>query len=905
MYLSGSGKISKSMNGLLRIRATEIDCDVATIDTINGLQNIDAKIGENIIISTDANKNIQFNSDVSMNYDLDVSGNTNLTTLMVNGLSDFNDNMDLTGDLIIRDRTDSSSNYMSVYYDPAYFGFRFKNNRPGGYMYFSVLDPTGTQLRTFQFNHSQLYNNMKFYQDGIFNQGFGQQFYQGDANSDIGSKIWYIPSTNATDGWNFNNRGIPNAGLVFYTNFINSDQYGNETQVLRMKYDNLWSRVKHTFEMDASMNANLSVAGTSTLKQISGTTLNISGTSNFGNTITADSLSVYNNTNLNGNLNAISTSNFIGVSTFLSNLIANANIHASSFDCSNNAVFNGIATFNNALNAGSISCSSITASGNILCSSFRTTGNAQIDGNLNVSSKTAINTIAGISTTFTSPTIVNNTITTNNNFTMNGTTASTNKIIQPRIFGDTTGNPNVLKYTQFRFNSNSASGTQSAGVNIIDDINGASLALIPNSGSGSYNPMCNTNDRSIIAVYGSGQASAVNLLTYGASVKHGIKVFHDTSSNCTSQIYEGNYTFKVNSLTGITASGGVVSSASGELMIVNSASRGMQFLSNSTLSAINPFVGASEAVIATNTQNNSSLVLTTSNSALEYGIRILSNSSTSATITRKVGSNSIITTQVGHTINGPITFATTGVATFSSVPTFNFGFNVGAGNITMNRTDTSYNYITSDDYMVLQGKQTFMISNVSGESNNYWASNHYFENFDASGNTIVNIKGNLNINGTGNKITFPDSTIQTTAYTDTLNTKLNAIGGAVVCTNLTTTTLTTGVATNVGSISLVPGVWVININADIEIVVGATQVGQILACPSISSTAIGATSKLAINHLNGVSQALGNQWTLNSSNIYVPSTTTTYYLIVAANFSVVNRVRFNAQNSAFEAYRIG
>ena len=754
MYLSGSGKISKSMNGLLRIRATEIDCDVATIDTINGLQNIDAKIGENIIISTDANKNIQFNSDVSMNYDLDVSGNTTMKNLNVSGTtnlyllntseeSNFNNNvyvndatLDLKGTLILRDMADPTRT-MSVYYDPGFAGFRFRNDNLGGYMYFSVYDFAGN-MKSFQFNSSQVYSNIKMYIDNTLNQGFGQPFYQGDANSDIGGKIIFVPSTNVTDGWQFINR-FP--GLVFYTNFACADSAGTNYQTFRMKYDNLWSLVPHTF--------------------------------------------------------------------------------------SSSATFNGSATFNSSLNAGAISCSSITASGNILCSSFRTTGNAQIDGNLNVSSGTAINTIAGISTTFTSPTIVNNTITTNNNFTMNGTTASTNKIIQPRISGDTTGNPNVLKYTQFRFNSNSASGTQSAGVNIIDDINGASLALIPNSGSGSYNPMCNTNDRSVIAVYGAGQPSALNLLTYGATPKHGIKVWHDSSSNCSTQIYEGNYTFNVNSLTGITASGGVVSSASGELMIVNSASRGMQFLSNSTLSAINPFVGASEAVIATNTQNNSSLVLTTSNSALEYGIRILSNSSTSATITRKVGSNSIITTQVGHTINGPITFATTGVATFSSVPTFNFGFNVGAGNITMNRTDTSYNYITSNDYMVLQGKQTFMISNVSGQSNNYWASNHYFENFDASGNTIVNIKGNLNINGTGNKITFPDSTIQTTAYTNTLNTKLNAIGSVVTCSNLTTTTLTTGVATNVGSITLVAGVWVINTNADIEVITGATQVGQI------------------------------------------------------------------------------
>lgn len=820
MYLSGSQNIQKSMNGLLRIRATEIDCDTATIDTINGLQNIDAKIGENIIISTDANQNVQFKSDVSMNYDLDVSGNTKLknlnvansTTLYllnVNEEANFNNNvyvndatLDVKGTFMNRDMADPTRT-MSLYYDPGFSGFRFRNDNFGGYIYFSVLDFAGN-MKSFQFNHSQVYSNIKMYIDNTLNQGFGQPFYQGDANSDIGGKIIFVPSTNATDGWQFINR-FP--GLSFYTNFACADVAGTNYQTFRMNYNNLWSLVPHTF--------------------------------------------------------------------------------------------NSSATFNSSLNAGAISCSSITASGNILCSSFRTTGNAQIDGNLNVSSGTAINTIAGISTTFTSPVIVNNTIATNNNITQTATLATNNKIIQPRILGDTTGNANVLKYTQFRFNSNSALGTASAGIQIIDDQNGAQLIMVPNSGGGSYNGMCNVNDRSIISVYGSGQASAVNLLSYGPSGKHGVKVWHDTSSNYSTQIYENNYTFKVNSLTGITASGGVVSSASGEFIVSNSANRGMQILSNSSLSAINPFVGANEAVIATNTQNNSSLVLTTSNSALEHGIRILSNSSTAATITRKVGSNSIITTAVNHTINGPITFATTGVATFSSVPTFDFGFNVGAGNITMNRTDSSYNNITSNNYLAFRSVQ-----------NNYWAPNHYFEildasgNVDLSGNTNINIRGNIILDGSGN-LTFPNSTTQTTAYTDTLDTKLNAIGSVVTSSNLTTTVLTTGVATNVGSISLNAGTWIINMNADVEVVTGSTTIGQILACPSTSSSGIGGTSKLAISNMNNVSQAVGNQWTLNSSNVYVPSTTTTYYLIVAGVFGTASRLRFNATNSAFEAYRIG
>lgn len=742
MYLSGGQKIAKSMNGLLVINASQINAENASITNISDVQTINGMAGENIVITPDAGI-IELNGNVDVSGNLTVSGTTNLYLLNTTEESNFNNNvyvndatLDVKGTLILRDMADTTRT-MSAYYDPGFSGFRFRNDNLGGYIYFSVYDFAGN-MKSFQFNSSQVYSNIKMYIDNTLNQGFNQPYYQGDANSDIGGKIIFVPSTNATDGWQFINR-FP--GLVFYTNFACADSVGTNYQTFRMNYNNLWSLVPHTF--------------------------------------------------------------------------------------------NSSATFNSSLNAGAISCSSITASGNILCSSFRTTGNAQIDGNLNVSSGTAINTIAGISTTFTSPVIVNNTITTNNNITQNATVATNNKIIQPRILGDTTGNANVLKYTQIRFNSNSAAGSASAGIQIIDDYNGAQLIMVPNSGGGSYNGMCNVNDRSIISVYGGGQASAVNLLSYGPSGKHGLKVSHTSATDYTTQIYEGNYTFKINNSTGITASSGVTSASSGEFIVSNLANRGMQILSNSDLSAINPFVGANEAVIATNTQNNSSLVLTTSNSALEHGIRILSNSSTAANITRKVGSNSIITTQVNHTINGPIIFATTGIATFDNTPIFNFGQNIASGNIT-----------------------------------------------------------------------FPDTTIQTTAYTDTLNTKLNAIGTVITCSNLTTTSLTNGTVHSVGSISLTAGTWLVNFSSDIEVITGSTTIGAILSTISTSSTTLGATSRLAITNLNNVSQSVGNQWTLGNSFTQSPTSTTTYYVLISALFGTAGNLRFNASNSWYEAVRL-
>jgi hypothetical protein len=83
MYLSGSNKIDKSMNGLLKISASEIDAEIARITTINEVQSINGKIGENLIIDVDTGKIIEFKDDVTMDSSLNVSTINNLS--LING----------------------------------------------------------------------------------------------------------------------------------------------------------------------------------------------------------------------------------------------------------------------------------------------------------------------------------------------------------------------------------------------------------------------------------------------------------------------------------------------------------------------------------------------------------------------------------------------------------------------------------------------------------------------------------------------------------------------------------------------------------------------------------------------------------------------------------------------------
>lgn len=700
MYLSGSQNIQKSMNGLLRIRATEIDCDTATIDTINGLQNIDAKIGENIIISTDANQNVQFKSDVSMNYDLDVSGNTKLknlnvansTTLYllsVNEEANFNNNvyvndatLDVKGTFMNRDMADPTRT-MSLYYDPGFYGFRFRNDNLGGYLYFSVLDFAGN-MKSFQFNHSQVYSNIKMYIDNTLNQGFGQPFYQGDANSDIGGKIIFVPSTNATDGWQFINR-FP--GLSFYTNFACANVAGTNYQTFRMNYNNLWSLVPHTFNSSATFNSSL---------------------------------------------------------------------NASSFDCSNNAVFNGSSifngssTFNGVLNAtGTTFLQATTISGS-LTSDFFSYFNKDI--NLNGTTKLFVNGTTGI--------------TQNELSYLSGVSSN----IQ----------------TQLNNKLNLSGGSISGTLTVSGGITGLSTLAI--SGSAQLNGA---------VLLGTTTLLNNNILQYGSSI-----INQDTSGT-----YSGTNMLKLTNILQNTTG-----SATPTLIIQDTGNdNSIYILANSDSGSWNNLNSLNSMSITGHgsNQNSASLVLTTW-STLKNGVKISATSSTNA--------------------------------------------------------------------------QTEL-----------WAGN--------SSNIILNNSTGVTVNNTAS-ITYTDSSIQTTAYTSTLNTKLLAIGTIVSSTLNATTTLTTNTIFNCGSISLTAGTWSVSINCCVAVITGTTTVGELLAGYSTSSTGLSQTGNLSIINAGSFTYNVGNQWCLTSTNTIVVSSTTTYYMLTRCLFGTASRMRFVSTNSAFQATRI-
>jgi len=606
MSMSDKRNFSKSMNGLLKIVASEIDAEIASINTLNDVKTITALAGENLILNCDVGKNIELQQNVLMDSTLDVSGNVTAGSLIVD-----------QGNITILEPTDPTNKYMNIYYETSANGFRFFNRQLYGYMYFSVYGANTSQVRNVQFSYSQYYSNMPMYLDSKVNVSFNNEFNLGDTNfttTMIGSSFKYVPNSDVASGLVIYNKGLNNS-VAYYTNFLHNNLSNVPLATMRMNYNNIWSKVPHTCEQG------ITVTG-----DISGTTLHLSsfgvitGTLSVGNTTTLDSLSVYNASNFNGNVNMISTSNFIQLATFTGNIIANANVHASTFDVSGNSIFGGLIT----------STGNITTNSNIHCNTFDVSGNSTLNGSatiygnstfnndmyMNFSSKlfasgtgitqNELSYLSGVTSaiqtqlnnklslsggtitgdvTLSGNLIVNSatitpielsyldTVSSNiqtqlNNrllltggtlsgsLSLNSSTTSQNKITQSIISGDNTGQPNQFEYSTVTYNSTTL-GTANPCLTISDSFNNNSFLFLPNSGSGSYNPLSSVNSQSLIA-RGTGQDSSSLVLSVWGTLRNGIKASTTSSTSAQTEIYAGNTSnIILNNSTGIAVSSDV------------------------------------------------------------------------------------------------------------------------------------------------------------------------------------------------------------------------------------------------------------------------------------------------------------------------------------------------------------
>jgi len=431
---------NRSMNGLINIYADNIETNNSIV---NDTLIVDGKDISTISTQVETNKT-------------NLTGITYIatptpTTKIIN-------NIDETGTITIREPTDPNIS-MSILYIPAGAGFRFINNQPNGYMYFSTKDGAGN-IKNFQFNSSQVYSNLLFYCDNWMAVSFNNQIVLGDANSAgawLGASQKYVPNNAVTSGLVFYNKGLNN-NVAYYTNFTHNNLSNVEVATFRMNYNNIWSKVPHTME----------------------STLTLNGKTTFLNDLIANSTTI----------TPTELSYISGVSSNIQTQLNNK-FNSAGGTITGNVIINGTTSFN-----GNLSANEITITPIQLSYVSGATSNIQTQLNEKVS-LSGSNTFTGTNT-FSSNITANGSANFNNNINLNSTSSSQNKIIQNIISSDLTGNQNIFKYSTFSYNT-SGSTTSEPLIICKEDNSGNTINFYPRLFATNYNDMVLTGDRGIVS----------------------------------------------------------------------------------------------------------------------------------------------------------------------------------------------------------------------------------------------------------------------------------------------------------------------------------------------------------------------------------------------------------------------
>lgn len=576
-----------SLNGLVDINADTIRSDTIHSEDINTTTVSTETLYINDI---DVGSKIEENAQklTAIEYtDTPTPTTTISSNLIVEELAEFDANVNITGNLdcgnnvFVRDVTDPNTVFMRLYYDPAGYGFRFLMDAPNRYMYFSVKDGAGN-IKSFQFNSSQVYNNIPFYNDNNITLGSNRYLYFGEA---LGSSIRYVNNPDVAAGWQCENR-IDN----YYTNFINRNTIGTTIYVLRLHHSKIISLIEHEFMNNIIVNG-VSISPT-VMSYLSGVSSNIQTQLNSklnltGGTISSN-LTVSGNLAVSGNLNTTGISNFQIVNIngvaynfnwtyfysdiIFANLGGRISVLGGTFvtqtdlsritNLTSNAQTQINSLASNQINfyaktggtiTGNVSINGTTSFFNDLIFANSIVDLVLLSGTVTLT-QTEISQLSGITSNI--QTQLNNRLslsggTLTGSLHIGGSTSTTNRMTQPIIADDTSGGPNLMKYTTMSYRS--AGTTANPILTMVDTINNNALWAFPNLGAGSYNSIVTAGSRGFIAGTPINNNSLV--LTTWSNTLNGIRIFANNSSHAEVNIRAGNTSsIIVNNTTGIAMS---------------------------------------------------------------------------------------------------------------------------------------------------------------------------------------------------------------------------------------------------------------------------------------------------------------------------------------------------------------
>jgi hypothetical protein len=497
--------------------------------SLNGLVDINADTVSSTIIDTDEiNTTILFINDVDVGAQIEENAHkltaidytdtptpttTISSSLVVEELADFEANVNIlgttnlkntniTGDTYLIDDADTSKQ-LKIHWFGAGNGYWFESMNNGAYIYFVVKSVSGN-VRAFQFNYNQLYSSIPFFCDNTFSLSNQPLYFGTDA-----CNIVFVADGGPSNGWRFTN-----ALNNFYTNWFSRDTGGNYINTFRLHHSKISSLIDHEFIGNLLVNS--STISPVELSYLDGITSNIQ-------------------TQLNGRL-------LSSGGTITGNLLVNGTFRAVGYTTLGLTTINGVAYnydwtyfYKDIIFAHS---------GTKL---ILTTPNTSL-------TQTELSYLSGVSSNIQNQFSAKLDLTggtLSGNLTFNSGTASLNKITQSIISGDISANSNLLKYTIMSHNSNSASGTSQRVLSLTDTFNSNALWFIPNISNGSFNSLCSTNAKAIIAANPNDNSSFV--LTVWGSQKNGMKISTTSSTNAQTELWAGNSTSIVlNNISGIT-----------------------------------------------------------------------------------------------------------------------------------------------------------------------------------------------------------------------------------------------------------------------------------------------------------------------------------------------------------------
>lgn len=193
----------------------------------------------------------QIDSSLSILGSCDVSGNLYVGQ---NNPVDTS-TLDVAGTIYLRDPTNPNVVYMTMRYDPAYFGFVLTDHTPGRIMNFRVKN-TGPGYSTMYFGSGQAYFNMGVYCDAWLNLSYNKDFTLGDTNGVtwFGVSQMYVPNNATTSGHVIYNKGLLNND-TYYTNFVHVNTSNVDVPTMRISWENIWSKVNHVMEANLTLSS--------------------------------------------------------------------------------------------------------------------------------------------------------------------------------------------------------------------------------------------------------------------------------------------------------------------------------------------------------------------------------------------------------------------------------------------------------------------------------------------------------------------------------------------------------------------------------------------------------------------------------------------------------------------------